>query len=61
MHKMIIAFALFGALVGVTPYVDETVHAATCVGANPCHACKNCRYCQQCAQDDLTCGTCKKH
>jgi len=55
------ACGLLGFLVGAVPYIEETLHAATCVGASPCHACKNCRYCKRCAKDGLTCGTCKKH
>jgi hypothetical protein len=34
--------------------------AATCTGADPCHACKNCKYCKHCAKEGGTCGVCKK-
>jgi hypothetical protein len=34
--------------------------AATCTGANPCHACKNCKYCKHCAKEGGTRGVCKK-
>lgn len=61
MRRIIMACGLLGFLVGAVPYIEETLHAATCVGASPCHACKNCRYCKRCAKDGLTCGTCKKH
>ena len=33
--------------------------AATCTGADPCHACKNCKYCKHCAKDGGKCGVCK--
>ena len=32
------------------------VFAATCTGADPCHACKNCKYC---AKEGGKCGVCK--
>jgi hypothetical protein len=34
--------------------------AATCTGADPCHACKNCKYCKHCAKEGGKCGVCKK-
>lgn len=33
--------------------------AATCTGADPCHACKNCKYCKHCAKEGGKCGVCK--
>lgn len=38
----------------------DTVHAATCIGADPCNACKNCHYCGFCAKRGGTCGVCKR-
>jgi hypothetical protein len=35
------------------------IFAATCTGADPCHACKNCKYCKHCAQEGGKCGVCK--
>ena len=59
-RKLIIAVGLFGLLCAAVPYVEETIHAATCTGANPCNACKNCSSCKRCAKDGLTCGVCRK-
>ena len=38
----------------------KSLFAATCTGADPCHACKNCKYCKHCAKDGGKCGICKK-
>jgi hypothetical protein len=38
----------------------RALFAATCTGADPCHACKNCKYCKHCAKLGGTCGVCKK-
>jgi hypothetical protein len=35
------------------------ISAATCAGADPCHACKNCKYCKHCAKEGGKCGVCK--
>ncbi len=35
------------------------ISAATCTGADPCHACKNCKYCKHCAKEGGKCGVCK--
>lgn len=35
------------------------IFAATCTGADPCHACKNCKYCKHCAKEGGKCGVCK--
>jgi hypothetical protein len=37
----------------------SSLSAATCTGADPCHACKNCKYCKHCAKDGGKCGVCK--
>lgn len=39
---------------------DTDLHAATCVGADPCRACTSCSSCKRCAKDGGTCGVCKK-
>jgi hypothetical protein len=38
----------------------NSLPAATCTGADPCHACKNCKYCGHCAKQGGTCGVCKR-
>jgi hypothetical protein len=38
---------------------SKALFAATCTGADPCHACKNCKYCKHCAKDRGKCGVCK--
>jgi hypothetical protein len=54
--------ALLTTTLTLTMFISSmgTVHAATCVGADPCHACKNCRYCSYCAKRGGTCGVCKR-
>lgn len=37
----------------------RSLFAATCTGADPCHACKNCKYCKHCAKLGGKCGICK--
>jgi hypothetical protein len=59
MRKLFLAFGLL-TLLGAAPYIEETLHAATCTGADPCNACKNCHSCKRCAKDGLTCGVCRK-
>jgi hypothetical protein len=39
--------------------VPLDIFAATCTGADPCHACKNCKYCKHCAKEGGKCGVCK--
>jgi hypothetical protein len=39
--------------------VPAAAQAATCVGADPCHACHTCEYCKRCAGRGLKCGVCK--
>jgi len=40
-------------------HVPLGIPAATCTGADPCHACKNCKYCKHCAKEGGKCGVCK--
>ena len=40
--------------------IPSDASAATCTGADPCHACKNCKYCKHCAKEGGKCGVCKK-
>ena len=40
--------------------IPSGTSAATCTGADPCHACKNCKYCKHCAKEGGKCGVCKK-
>jgi hypothetical protein len=40
--------------------IPSGISAATCTGADPCHACKNCKYCKHCAKEGGKCGVCKK-
>ena len=55
-HKIILAAVTLAIclLVGA-----KTLFAATCTGADPCHACKNCKYCKHCAKLGGKCGVCK--
>jgi hypothetical protein len=41
--------------------MTPSLFAATCTGADPCHACKNCKYCKHCAKQGGTCGVCKRN
>lgn len=59
MRKLMLVVGLF-ALLGTGPYLEDTLHAATCTGADPCNACRNCHSCKRCAKDGLTCGVCKR-
>src|SRR5467141_2740727 len=53
--------ALFVAIILVVCLLigAKTLFAATCTGADPCHACKNCKYCKHCAKLGGKCGVCK--
>jgi hypothetical protein len=56
-----IALFLGGVAVVFSMFATPMVlHAATCVGDNPCSACSNCKYCKRCAKDGKTCGTCRR-
>lgn len=57
-RRVALAAAVLGAL-GFA-FGPAALHAATCTGANPCHACKNCSSCKRCAKDGGTCGVCRK-
>jgi hypothetical protein len=49
-----IVFSIF-----IINQIPLDLFAATCTGADPCHACKNCRYCRHCAKEGGKCGVCK--
>jgi len=38
---------------------DALLHAATCIGANPCNACRTCSSCRYCAKQGGKCGICR--
>ena len=57
---IVLSLGLSLAAVVAAPLLEPIVHAATCVGANPCKACSNCKYCKRCAKNGLKCGTCLK-
>ena len=57
---LVLSLGLSLATLAAVPLLEPVLHAATCVGANPCKACKNCKYCKHWAKDGLKCGTCLK-
>ena len=60
-HKRILATFFLSLIVMLAALSGaKSLPAATCTGADPCHACKNCKYCQQCAKQGGTCGVCKR-
>ena len=56
--RVIVATVSIGFLLMISG--TNTVHAATCIGADPCRACKNCHYCGFCAKRGGACGVCKR-
>jgi hypothetical protein len=59
-HKRTLATFFLSLIVMFALAWAKSLPAATCTGADPCHACKNCKYCQHCAKQGGTCGVCKR-
>jgi len=57
-YKVVVIAIVLAICIGVGA---RTLFAATCTGADPCHACKNCKYCKHCAKLGGKCGVCKSH
>ena len=61
MRKRYIGFVIAAILLICLFVGAKALFAATCTGADPCHACKNCKYCKHCAKQGGKCGVCKMH
>jgi len=57
--KFFIAVAQLLLSILLINQIPFDISAATCTGADPCHACKNCKYCKHCAKEGGKCGVCK--
>lgn len=59
MRQFLATLGLALAIGACVPYLENVVHAATCVGGE-CHACRNCSACKRCSKDGGTCSVCRK-
>jgi len=59
-RKLLLVLIALLMLAFAAPYIEGALHAATCVGADPCNACENCKYCTHCVKNGKTCGVCRR-